>query len=77
MGKYVSLKPVEEIGLNDVKGVEAEDGCERFEAEDEAELVRKITDPRLPSQKDVDEHWIMGHPTYRNWCEVCACEGKR
>ena len=41
---------------------------ERIGAEKEADFVRKIGDPKLPSEKDVEEHRMRGHIPYRNWC---------
>ena len=38
--------------------------------EDEMEVIRKIRDPKLPSQEAIEEHWIGGHMVYRDWCEV-------
>ena len=35
-----------------------------------------MVDPRLPSQKDVDNHNLTYVP-YRNWCPICVrCRGK-
>ena len=37
---------------------------------------RKPLDPRLPSQKEIDEHHLS-HLLYRNWCPCCvAGKGK-
>ena len=37
---------------------------------------RKLLDPKLPSQKEVDEH-DLSHLPYRNWCPFCvAGKGK-
>ena len=50
-------------------------------AEDERELedaaggdarrVRKLIDPRLPSEAEVLEHYLT-HVPYRNWCPHCV-----
>ena len=38
--------------------------------------VRKLGDPRKPSQEEVDEH-ALSHIPYRNWCAICVrCKGK-
>ena len=41
---------------------------ERIGLPKEDEVVRKLADPRLPSQEEVDRHYVMGHLPYRNWC---------
>ena len=33
--------------------------------------VRKILDPRLPTQEEVDHHNLT-HLPYRNWCPECV-----
>ena len=33
--------------------------------------VRKLKDPKLPSQEEVERHWLMGHMPFRSWCDVC------
>ena len=48
------------------------DEVERFEAEDEGELIRKINDPRLPSKEDIERHRIGGHVEFRDWCDMCV-----
>ena len=35
---------------------------------------RQLLDPKLPSQKEVDEHCLT-HLPYRNWCQHCV-QGK-
>ena len=32
---------------------------------------KKMLDPKLPSQADIDFH-MMTHLPYRNWCEHCV-----
>ena len=32
---------------------------------------KRMLDPRLPSQEDIDLH-MMTHLPYRNWCEHCV-----
>ena len=36
------------------------------------EFVRKVLGPKLPTQAEVDEHYVMGHTIFRNWCPVCV-----
>ena len=31
----------------------------------------KLMDPKLPSKKEVEEHYLQGHALYRNWCPIC------
>ena len=45
---------------------------EKFEAEEEGEFIRKINDPRLPSEEEVERHRTGGHVEYRDWCEMCV-----
>ena len=45
--------------------------CERLSLETEGGDVRKLIDPSLPSQKEIEEHNIRAHIPYRNWCPVC------
>ena len=45
---------------------------DRIGLEKEDEVLRKIKDPRLPSQAEVDSHYLCGHIPYRSWCEVCV-----
>ena len=33
--------------------------------------IKKILDPRLPTQSEVDEHNLT-HLPYRNWCPICV-----
>lgn len=46
--------------------------CERFQLEEEEEAIRILGDPRLPSDKEVKEHYLSGHIQYRNWCKICV-----
>ena len=46
--------------------------AERLRAADEGnQFVKKKIDPRLPSQRDVEEHNLT-HSPYRSWCPVCV-----
>ena len=76
---------VEEAGGVEEMGGESEEGeeviqmseeVERVAAADAGRRVRKLIDPRRPSQAEVDEHELT-HVPYRNWCPVCVrCRGK-
>ena len=50
----------------------AAEGCERLALEKEGGEIRRLIDPLLPSQKEVEEHLVRGHVPYRNWCGVCV-----
>ena len=45
--------------------LELGEDCERVALEREGAEIRKLVDPKLPSQKEVDDHWIRGHIPYR------------
>ena len=45
---------------------------ERLSLEEEDVFVRKLKDPKLPSQDEVDKHFVMGHFPYRDWCSICV-----
>ena len=61
-------------GIGDEDGIESDDGedAERIEFSKEEEVLKRITDPKLPSQKEVDDHSLLGHIPYRNWCAICV-----
>ena len=52
--------------------VEAGDQVERLALGKEGAIVRKLVDPKLPSEKEVEEHYVRGHFPYRNWCHICV-----
>ena len=68
------MEDTEDDGDSDGEDLRLETGevCERVKLEEEGAVVKKLADPRLPSQDAVDKHWIRGHVEYRNWCEVCV-----
>eukprot|EP00973_Karenia_brevis_P012165 1650604-Karenia_brevis.AAC.1 len=53
--------------------VEDEDGMEegigedpeRLRLREDGDVVKKIKDPRLPSEEEVKEHFEMGHAVFR------------
>ena len=70
-----SLSPVAEDSEEDVGDVAEEmanEDYERIGLPKEDEVVKRIVDPKLPSQEEVDRHYLMGHLPYRNWCPVCV-----
>ena len=52
-------------------GEEYGEVCERIKLPREEDCLRRIKDPKLPSQKEVEEHALMGHLPYRDWCHFC------
>ena len=51
--------------------------AERVGLEKEGQFVRKLIDPKLPTQAEVDMHKLTGHVEYRNWCESgVRCRGR-
>jgi hypothetical protein len=56
----------EEEGAMDL-GVEGE----RMRAEKPETRLKRITDPRKPSEREVEDHYRT-HLPYRNWCPCCV-----
>ena len=84
-GRFQSVRPFDSgVDIQDVDSEAEGEGIEergeeavRIKAEKEDEVVRKLVDPKLPSLKEVDDHWVAGHLPYRNWCSECvAAKGK-
>ena len=61
----VSDEEVEVLSPDGLPGVEGK----RLKLEKEVEVIRKVVDPKLPSEKEVEDHYLMGHVVYRNWCD--------
>ena len=38
----------------------------------EDECLKKTRDPKLPSERDVEAHWLMGQLPFRDWCPACV-----
>ena len=34
--------------------------------------MRKLADPKMPTEDEVKRHELMGHVIYRNWCPICV-----
>ena len=34
--------------------------------------MRRILDPREPTENEIKEHQEMNHAVYRNWCPICV-----
>ena len=47
---------------------------ERLGLEREDVVLRKIQDPKLPSEEEeeVERHILCGHIPYRSWCGICV-----
>ena len=56
MGEFVDDAEAETIGVE----------SKSITIEDEMEVMRKIRDPKLPSQEAIDDHWVGGHTVYRD-----------
>ena len=45
---------------------------ERLKLPKEEDVVKKLRDPKLPTQEEVDRHYLTGHMKFRDWCPVCV-----
>ena len=75
-----NLSSLGEEGIkNEVNSEDEEEGVLRSEdlrkigRDEDREFVRKLTDPKMPTEEERRTHWLQGHYPYRNWCEVCVC----
>ena len=69
-----SIQPEAEEDEDDVLKLEEEVG--RNGAAEDKRMVKKLADPRKPTDAEVVEHELT-HIPYRNWCPVCVrCKGK-
>ena len=48
-----------------------DEGPQRLGKDEGVGRMRNIGDPRLPSRKEVEEHYLT-HVPYRNWCPHCV-----
>ena len=56
--------------------LKVEKEVERQGQTEDARRVKKVLDPKAPTDAEVEEHRLT-HIPYRNWCEVCVkCKGK-
>ena len=65
----VEFKPEDE---EEVRAMMESAPTEAIQMEDESEVLKRITDPKLPTEKERDDHYFMGHAVYRNWCPICV-----
>ena len=79
--KSISTLEVENVGDEIVVDSDADDGGEAVEGRDQVErlasekegaIVRKLIDPKLPSEQEVLDHYRRGNLPYRNWCHICG-----
>ena len=54
----------------DITDADKTGNSEELHAE-EVELARALPTPILPTQKDIDDHWL-DHLQYRSWCSACV-----
>ena len=72
--EVAAIRPIdEEESESEVEVVEGAEG-ERIRAEREQENIKVMTDPRKPTEKEVELHNLT-HLPYRNWCPLCVQEG--
>ena len=73
-----AIRPLNDVEVNPEEGATVAEEGATFEASREQEYgvrnPRKLLDPKLPSQQEVDEHCLT-HLPYRNWCPYCV-QGK-
>ena len=43
----------------------------RTDAHEEGEFIKRLVDPRLPTEEEVKNHRVT-HSPYRNWCPECV-----
>ena len=75
----VSVSPLEEV-VDDEEDIGEETLPEYLKGEEldrigldrEDEFIRRLVDPKLPTQAEVDLHNLRGHVEYRNWCGICV-----
>ena len=57
----------DEDDTEEYKGIEVE----RKGKEGDKAIIKKLLDPRKPSEQEVEDHELY-HVPYRNWCAVCV-----
>ncbi len=66
-GKSMEAEAEDEEKEKSYKGIDAD----RLEKEGDKRRIRRLIDPRKPTQEEVDEHELT-HLPYRNWCPICV-----
>jgi len=59
------------LGEHEGDVIHGGDEPEKVRGFEQTGVLRKLIDPRLPTQREVDEHNLT-HLPYRNWCPVCV-----
>ena len=52
--------------------VQVEEKSECDEVEYGERKVKKVHDPKLPTEEEVRDHYLSGHMPYRSWCHHCV-----
>ena len=78
----LSVSPIEEVDeeLGEAEGESEEEwGAEidgevgdRLSLSREEDVLKRLVDPKLPTKKEMEDHRLMGHVVYRNWCPICV-----
>ena len=63
--------PVVRVGEVNPGTVERSKDAEKVVAKDVDRKPKAVTNPKLPSQAEIDEHNLT-HSPYRNWCAICV-----
>ena len=69
------IAPVEGSEDGDDEGIMGDpvgEDVERLGLPRDGEFVRRLPDPKLPTEGEIEEHCVSGHIPYRNWCPICV-----
>ena len=71
-GKVIEIDEVDDEVPQEVPQVGAT-GFEagRVDTHEEGKFVKRLIDPRLPTEEEVAQHELT-HLPYRNWCPACV-----
>ena len=73
-GKIIEIDAIDDdVPQVGAAGVLGATGFEagRLDAQEEGKFVKRLIDPRLPTEEEVAHHELT-HLPYRNWCPVCV-----
>ena len=73
-GKIIEIDAIDDdVPQVGAAGVLGATGFEagRVDAQEEGKFVKRLIDPRLPTEEEVAHHELT-HLPYRNWCPVCV-----
>ena len=45
---------------------------EKIRLEESGDVIKKMADPSMPTEEEVERHRMEGHVEYRNWCSTCV-----